>query len=111
MIKWYKIELNLAGIDDFVKPLQVGEKKICLIRNDQKLYAVQRYCPHAGGNLSAGWCKNGNLVCPIHRWEYSLESGRGAEGQGDCITTYPVQVRTDGIYIGLKQSFWKSWFS
>jgi 3-phenylpropionate/trans-cinnamate dioxygenase ferredoxin subunit len=72
---------------------------------------VQNTCPHAGGILSGGWCKNGHIVCPIHRYEYSLQTGRGAIGQGDYIDIYPVEERVDGVYIGLKESFWKKLFS
>ena len=106
MIQWHKVELDLPE-DEFVIQVKVESKKICLIRHGGKLFAIQNSCPHAGGVLSGGWCKNGNIVCPIHRWEYSLENGRGAEGQGDYIDIYPVEKRDEGIYIGLKESAWK----
>lgn len=91
--------------------VKAGGKKLCLLRHSGQLHAVQDTCPHAGGVLSGGWCKDGYLVCPIHRWEYSLQNGRGAEGQGDYINTYPVEARPDGIYIGIKESFWKKFLS
>ncbi len=69
-----------------------------------KYYAVQRSCPHAGADLSGGWCKEGKLICPYHRYSYNLETGKGSEGQGDYIDTFPVEVREDGIYIGLPES-------
>jgi len=107
-LEWIKIDIDgeIPEID-FVEQVHVGGKKICLIKNEGKLFAVQNDCPHAGGILSGGWCKNGNLVCPIHRWEYSLTTGRGAEGQGDYIHIYPLEIREDGIYIGFK----KGWLS
>lgn len=92
---------------DFVKMIQVEGKKICLIKNDAKFYATQNSCPHAGGILSGGWCKKGHLVCPIHRYEYNLLTGRGAEGQGDYIDIYPLELREDGLYIGIKERWWK----
>ena len=108
-MKWYKIEDQLPD-EEFVMPVKVDGKKLCMIRHAQQLYAVQNTCPHAGGILSGGWCKNGYLICPIHRWEYSLINGRGAVGQGDYIDTYPVEERPDGLYIGLKEPFWKKIF-
>lgn len=105
-MKWYKIEEQLPE-EEFVIPIKIGGKKLCLVRHEQEFFAVQNTCPHAGGILSGGWCKKGYLVCPIHRWEYHLKTGRGAEGQGDYIDTYPVDVRPDGIYVGIKESFWK----
>lgn len=92
---------------DFVKMIRLEGKKICLIKIGAQFYATQNSCPHAGGILSGGWCKNGYLVCPIHRYEYNLQTGRGAEGQGDYIDIYPLDLRDDGLYIGIKESWWK----
>ena len=109
---WVKVlskqELNSI---DFVKMIVANNKKICLIKNDEKYYAIQNTCPHAGGILSGGWCKEGNIVCPIHRWEYSLTTGRGAEGQGDYINIYPTELKEDGLYVGFKESLWKRIFN
>lgn len=109
-MKWVKVEEELP-VHDFVQPIKVDGKKLCLVKAEGVYYAVQNTCPHAGGILSGGWCKNGHLVCPIHRWEYDLSSGRGAKGQGDYIDTYPIEMRDDGIYIGLKESIWKRIFN
>lgn len=96
---------------DFVKMVMANGKKICLVKNDNTFYALQHTCPHAGGILSGGWCKHRNIVCPIHRYEYSLTTGRGAEGQGDYIEVYPTQVKADGLYVRLKESWWKRLFN
>lgn len=109
-MKWHKLDMEIPE-EDFVKPIKLEGKKICLIKHENNLYAVQNTCPHAGGILSGGWCKNGHIICPIHRYEYSLQTGRGAAGQGDYIDIYPVEERVDGVYIGLKESFWKKLFS
>lgn len=103
---WVKVlskqELN---DDDFVRTVLANGKKICLIKNEEKYHAIQNTCPHAGGILSGGWCKNGNIICPVHRYEYNFTTGRGAEGQGDYVDIYPTQLREDGLYVGLKQGW------
>jgi nitrite reductase/ring-hydroxylating ferredoxin subunit len=93
--------------EDFVEMAKADGKKICVIKHEGKFSAIQNTCPHAGGILSGGWCKEGNIVCPIHRWEYNLTTGRGAEGQGDYIDIYPTELREDGLYIGFRQSWIK----
>jgi len=103
-LKWHKIDTEISE-EEFVKQIMVGGKKLCLVKHQGEFFVVQNYCPHAGGVLSGGWCKNGNLICPIHRWEYNLTTGRGAEGQGDYINKYPVELRSDGIYVGFKESW------
>jgi len=109
-LNWIKVNEPIPE-GDFIKQIKLEGKKLCLVRNQGKLYVVENSCPHAGGVLSGGWCKNGHIVCPIHRWEYSLENGRGASGQGDYINIYPVENREDGVYVGFKESFWKRLFS
>ncbi|OAI38670.1 hypothetical protein AYO38_02045 [bacterium SCGC AG-212-C10] len=47
-------------------------------------YSVQRYCPHAMGDLSKGEVEDGALVCPNHGWRFSLETGE-AQRQMGCI--------------------------
>lgn len=109
-MRWIKLDVNIPE-DDFVQQIKVGSKKLCLVKHTGKIYVLQNACPHAGGILSGGWCKNGRIICPIHRYEYDLETGRGAEGQRDYIDVYPIEQREDGIYVGLKESFLKRLFN
>lgn len=107
-MRWIKLyDPKIMQEPDFIRLVKVEGKKICLVKSGNQIYATQNRCPHAGGDLSQGWCKKGKLICPIHRYEYDLASGRGASGQGDYINTYPIEIRLDGIYIGLKESWLK----
>jgi nitrite reductase/ring-hydroxylating ferredoxin subunit len=107
-LRWIKLfEMEILPDDDFIKSVQVHNKRICLIKTKGSWFATQAKCPHAGADLSQGWCKNGKLICPFHRYEYDLQSGKGAPGQGDYINTYPLRIRQDGIYIGWKESWFK----
>jgi len=108
-MNWIKINIELPA-GESIKQVKVNGKKLCLIKNNGQLYAVQNTCPHAGGILSGGWCSNGNIVCPIHRYEYNLETGRGLEGQGDYIEKYPLLIKEDGIYVGFKETLWQKVF-
>lgn len=109
-MKWVKLSIAVPETD-FVGMVKVEGEKLCLVKHQGEVYVVQNSCPHAGGILSGGWCKEGHLICPVHRWGYDLKTGRGCEGQGDYIKIYPTEVRPDGIYVGLKQSLWKRFFS
>lgn len=109
-MKWIKIDVELPQ-EDFIKMIKVDGKKICIVKHQNKLHALANNCPHAGGILSGGWCKNGNIVCPLHRYEYNLETGKGLPGQNDYIDVYPIEEREDGFYLGLKEGFLKRLFS
>jgi len=105
-MKWYKI----PGIENigqpFIKRITAGNKTICVVGYEGEIFALSAHCPHAGGDLSMGFCKNGKLICPVHRYSYDLHSGKGNEGQNDYINTYPVKIVENSIYIGI-YSFWE----
>ncbi|TKC02452.1 Rieske (2Fe-2S) protein [Pedobacter cryotolerans] len=109
---WVKVlSKQEAERDDFVEMAKVEGKKICIVKHKGNFAAIQNTCPHAGGILSGGWCKEGHIICPIHRYGYNLETGRGYTGQGDYIDVYPLELREDGLYIGFRQSWIKRLFS
>lgn len=104
--------LNVLEGPDFVKLVVVDGKKMCAVKHANRVYVTQAYCPHAGGVLAGGRCKDGKLICPIHRYEYDLESGKGAPGQYDYIDVYQVETKSDGIYVKIeeKRSLWNKLF-
>jgi nitrite reductase/ring-hydroxylating ferredoxin subunit len=98
---WYKVPDLEPSNQPFIKKVKVAGKGICLVGYDGGIYALGSTCPHAGGELSGGWCKDGKLICPIHRYAYDIHSGKGDPGQNDFVDTYPVEVREDGVYVGV----------
>ncbi len=108
-MKWYEV----GQIDDekaFIKKITIGNKKLCLVKYQDGYFALSAKCPHAGADLSTGWCENGKIICPFHRYSYNLLNGRGSEPQGDYVETYSVEIRENSIYIGVP-SFWDSFKS
>jgi len=87
----------------------VNHKKLCITRFEDKLYAFYHKCPHAGGHFVEGYLDTkGNVVCPIHRYKYDLQTGRNSSGEGYFLATYPVEVRENGVFVGFpeKKGFW-----
>jgi nitrite reductase (NADH) small subunit len=60
--------------------------------------ATDNQCPHKGGPLCDGIVTGRSVVCPLHAWKISLESGAVERpGRTDaCVPTHPVRVE-DGI--------------
>lgn len=108
-LRWYKIEEEIPE-GDFIRQVTIAKKKLCLLRHNGTLHLLQNSCPHAGGILSGGWCEKDKLVCPIHRYSYDLNNGRGAEGQGDYIDIYPLREKPEGLYAGFRQSLFRRFF-
>lgn len=107
-MKWYKVLDNNNLKYPFLTKAKAGNTWVCLVGVNNEVFALAAKCPHAGADISQGWCKDGKLVCPYHRYSYDIQTGRGSPGQGDYIKTYPVEMREDGVYVGVK-SIW-NWF-
>ena len=103
---WYRV----ATLEDLPEgrvktvSLEAGtqEKSICLTHHDGKYAALDNHCPHQGGPLGEGSIEKGLLRCPWHGWEYCPHTGDSPGGHDDGVATYPVEVRGDGVYVGLE---------
>lgn len=85
--------------------LEVQGKKISLTRYEGMLYAFAYKCPHASGVMVDGWVDEaGNVVCPLHRYRFSVKNGRNTSGEGYYLKTYPVEQREDGWYLGMEKT-------
>jgi len=105
-MKWYQVpDLKITG-RPFIKRVKAGGKTFCLVRYENEVFALSARCPHAGGDLTQGWCKDGKLICPIHRYSFDLKTGKGSEGQNDYIDSYPIEIRDGLVYIGIT-SLWE----
>lgn len=100
-MNWYKVPDLQYTNTPFIKKVKINNKGICLVGYDGGIYALSATCPHASAELSGGWCKDGKLICPFHRYSYDIHTGKGDPGQNDYVDTYPVEIRDDGIYIGI----------
>jgi 3-phenylpropionate/trans-cinnamate dioxygenase ferredoxin subunit len=82
---------------------EIGEKTICIARFKDQLFAFQSKCPHAGAKMVMGYIDaQGNAVCPLHRFKFSLKNGYNVTGEGYNMRTYPLEFRPDGIYVGFR---------
>jgi len=79
------------------------EKKVCIGRHKEELFAFAAKCPHASGFLAEGFIDAlGNVVCPLHRYRFCMKNGRNVSGEGYYLKHWPVEVREDGVYVGLE---------
>ena len=89
---------------------KVGGKALCLLFSHGQLYATAARCPHAGADLSQGWCEEQKLVCPYHRHRFDLKSGKGDAGQNNFVQVYPTKQEQGSWYVGIKKNWWSTLF-
>ena len=107
-LEWYRV----ADINEVppgrVKTVTAGTHSMALTNIDGEFTAMDNRCPHQGGPLGEGSIEKGSdgqcwLRCPWHGWDFDPKTGRPPGGHEDSgQNLYPIDVREDGIYIGLK---------
>ncbi|MBT3027829.1 MAG: Rieske 2Fe-2S domain-containing protein [Candidatus Thiodiazotropha sp. (ex Ctena orbiculata)] len=99
---WHKV-LNKDELPEGrVTSVTCKKKTLCMSHYVGEYGALDNKCPHQGGPLGEGSIENGLLRCPWHGWDYHPITGK-APGFDDGVKTFPVEIREDGIYVGLSQ--------
>lgn len=110
---WHKIaeaenEINFQPNN--MATLEVNGRKMGIGKFGHRIFAFVYTCPHAGGMLTEGWIdEKGQVVCPLHRYRFSLENGRNTSGEGYYLKHWPVAIRSDGIFVGMEEGGLFSW--
>lgn len=103
--RWIKIASSPEELDFSANDLcgiYVNEKNICIGRKNNEIFAFSSKCPHASGYLPDGYIDAlGHVVCPVHRYKFNMKNGRNTSGEGYYLKTYPLQIREDGVYLGM----------
>ena len=101
---WYKVAASRDELPEGrVKSVTCGVETVCLAHFDGQLAALDNRCPHQGGPLGEGSIENGYLRCPWHGWDFHPITGKPPGGYDDGVTTYPVEVRDDGVYVAIEE--------
>jgi len=110
---WHKIADNITELsfsENGLTMLEVNNKTICLALNKGQLFACSSKCPHAGGTMADGYIDAvGNIVCPVHRYKFSLQNGRNSSGEGYYLKTFPIEIRNEGVFVGFPENNLFGW--
>ena len=99
---WYKVLDNPKALEEGrVMTVSAAHKTFCLTHHEGKFSCLDNKCPHQGGPLGEGSIEKGYLRCPWHGWDFDPVTGKPPGGYDDGLDTFPVDIRKDGIYIGL----------
>ena len=86
-----------------VKTVTLGTQSLCMTHHDGAYAALCNACPHQGGPLGEGSIENGLLRCPWHGWDFDPTTGKPPGGYDDGVPTYAIEVRDDGVYVGIEE--------
>ncbi|MGH1365968.1 MAG: thiamine pyrophosphate-dependent enzyme [Calditrichia bacterium] len=100
-LNWFRV-LDLGELPEGrVMTVTAGHVSLAMTHYDGKINALDNACPHQGGPLGEGSIENGWLRCPWHGWDFCPHSGNSPGGHDDGVATHPVEIREDGVYVGL----------
>ena len=86
-----------------MKLLVLEGKEICFAHTGAGYFALDDACPHLGHSLSRGTTNFLNeVICPWHSYRYSMTDGRECEFRTRKAVLHPVEMREDGVYVGIK---------
>jgi len=102
---WIKIfessaAANTALIENQPRLLLVRGKRICIVKHDRKLLAVQDTCSHNGESLSKGTINYlGEVICPLHHYQFNLKTGRECSQRSNDLECFPIRESEEGVFI------------
>ena len=107
-LKWCKVTDPREVAEGRVKSVHAEGVTLALVHFNGQFAAMDNKCPHQGGPLGEGSIERGEgkqcwLRCPWHGWDFDPLTGKPPGGHEDSgQKMYPVEVRADGIYVGLE---------
>ncbi|MEM2855887.1 MAG: Rieske 2Fe-2S domain-containing protein [Candidatus Nitrosocaldaceae archaeon] len=106
---------NINDIKDNSMILVCIEKREIIIgKKDGRIVAFDPFCPHRHAYLHRGSFKDCNIVCPLHEFEFNLDTGKLVsipafyneqreewKKSGDLIL-YKTTIKDNCVYVDLK---------
>ncbi len=100
-LEWHRVAQPQDVPEGRVTTVSAGRYTICLTHFDGQFAALDNHCTHQGGPLGEGSIEKGWLRCPWHGYDFNPLDGTPPGGFDDGVPTYALEVRDDGIYVGV----------
>lgn len=76
-----------------------GREAVVVFHVDDRYYAIDNQCPHAGASLASGACEGHTLACPAHGLRFDLRTGRCTASPGLRIPAYSVVEEAGQLWL------------
>src|SRR5690348_7803123 len=99
-LRWHRVLATDELPEGRVKTVTAGLHSFAVTHFEGQYAALSNRCPHQGGPLGEGSIEKGMLRCPWHGYDYCPLDG--SSPFGDSVPTFPLEIRDDGIYVGVE---------
>lgn len=97
---WVDVLASPELMEGARRVVEVERVPTLLLRHGGQVYAVEAWCPHAGGPLGEGEFAGPVVTCPWHGSRFDLMDGRPLEGPASVpLRTYAVRESGDRIAV------------
>lgn len=91
--------LPLAELAHGPATVTAGDLVIAVLKVGDRYYAIDNKCPHRGAPLSKGLQDAADIICPLHHFRFSLESGACHLPRHLRVRTFPVRVEGEMLVV------------
>ncbi|MBI4818766.1 MAG: Rieske (2Fe-2S) protein [Deltaproteobacteria bacterium] len=90
---------RLSELQDETPARVSTPRGVCaVVRVGREVHVLDDTCPHRGGSLGQGSFEAGVIVCPLHRWAFRVDTGRGVGiAAATFVERFPVEVVGDEV--------------
>ena len=90
------VENELKGSEG--QRFYVNDTDVAMFKVEGNIYALSNICPHQqASKIYEGFIEDNCVVCPLHGWTFSLETGNLHNGRRG-LDTFPVKIEDGKIY-------------
>ena len=86
------------------RSVRFGALEVAIFNLGGAFRAVESRCPHKRGPLADGIVAGDDIICPLHNWRISLDSGfvkQPKDHSESCVKTYPCRVEGGVIEVAV----------
>ena len=83
--------------------VEIGDRKLLLVRLGDQILAFDGFCPHAGATLAEGVRCGERVICPWHKASFDLRSGARLEPPAvDPLPRYMARIEAGRVLVSLQ---------
>ena len=86
--------------------VRFGSLELAIFNLGGAFRAVESRCPHKQGPLADGIVAGDDIICPLHNWRISLDSGFVKQPAGhteSCVKTYPCRTEAGIVMVAIPE--------
>ena len=97
--RWVSLGPTSGFTKDEGRAVELDGCRVAVFFTDDGWRAVDDSCPHQGASLAEGEARGGVVRCPLHAWQFHLETGKCLDNPGHGVGSYEVQEREGELWI------------